>query len=285
MSWLYSRALAEEFSEVCSLDGELSAPSRLTPTPLAYWSHGKTTAHSRLSRFGMTLERLTDDRGEELLTWYRAGFRAKTSAQPAKAQALTENAADYGESLRGFLGRFDPATHSLKTAQSSLLADSTECLVILPRWGLMHDGELYRQRTPARLTSAKESGLWPTPRNNTGPSTDAKHLSLDGAVRLFPTPTAADSHGHQYQRDRGQKGKERPTLVGVATGWLPTSNTVDAKGGTRTVAGQVQLCRTVGGKLNPRWVEWLMGWPIGWVSLEPLVMDKFQQWLGSHGSY
>ena len=28
------------------------------------------------------------------------------------------------------------------------------------------------------------------------------------------------------------------------------------------------------GYLNPPWVEWLMGWPIGWTALEPLAMDK-----------
>jgi hypothetical protein len=31
---------------------------------------------------------------------------------------------------------------------------------------------------------------------------------------------------------------------------------------------------TIGGKLNPTWVEWLMGWPLGWTDLKPLVMDK-----------
>lgn len=30
-----------------------------------------------------------------------------------------------------------------------------------------------------------------------------------------------------------------------------------------------------GGKLNPEWVEWLMGWPIGWTDLKPLATDKF----------
>ncbi len=37
------------------------------------------------------------------------------------------------------------------------------------------------------------------------------------------------------------------------------------------------------GQLNPRFVEWLMGWPIGWVSLEPLETAKYQQWLLAHG--
>lgn len=38
-----------------------------------------------------------------------------------------------------------------------------------------------------------------------------------------------------------------------------------------------------GGKLNPTWVEWLMGWPLGWTDLKVLEMDKFQQWLQKHG--
>ena len=29
-----------------------------------------------------------------------------------------------------------------------------------------------------------------------------------------------------------------------------------------------------GGKLNPLWVEWLMGYPIGWTGLSPVGMDK-----------
>jgi hypothetical protein len=34
------------------------------------------------------------------------------------------------------------------------------------------------------------------------------------------------------------------------------------------------LATVVGGKLNPTWVEWLMGWPLGWTDLKPLVTDK-----------
>jgi hypothetical protein len=29
-----------------------------------------------------------------------------------------------------------------------------------------------------------------------------------------------------------------------------------------------------GGKLNPLWTEWLMGWPLGWTDLKPLETDK-----------
>jgi hypothetical protein len=39
-----------------------------------------------------------------------------------------------------------------------------------------------------------------------------------------------------------------------------------------------------GGHLNPEWVEWLMGWPIGWTDLRPLATDRFQSWLREHSN-
>ena len=37
------------------------------------------------------------------------------------------------------------------------------------------------------------------------------------------------------------------------------------------------------GLLNPDWIEWFMGWPMGWTELEPLEMDKFLEWQRQHG--
>jgi DNA (cytosine-5)-methyltransferase 1 len=39
------------------------------------------------------------------------------------------------------------------------------------------------------------------------------------------------------------------------------------------------------GTLNPTWVEWLMGWPIGWTDLNALETDKFLMWPHTHGNY
>jgi len=47
--------------------------------------------------------------------------------------------------------------------------------------------------------------------------------------------------------------------------------------------GGPETQQTTHAQLNPAWVEWLMGWPIGWTDLKPLGTDKFQQWLHSHG--
>ncbi len=37
------------------------------------------------------------------------------------------------------------------------------------------------------------------------------------------------------------------------------------------------MASVTGGKLNPTWVEWLMGWPLGWTDLKPLEMVKYQR--------
>lgn len=35
--------------------------------------------------------------------------------------------------------------------------------------------------------------------------------------------------------------------------------------------------------LNPDWVDWLMGWPIGWTDCGAMATGRFQQWLRLHG--
>ena len=34
----------------------------------------------------------------------------------------------------------------------------------------------------------------------------------------------------------------------------------------------------ISGALNPTWVEWLMGWPIGWTSMEPITELDWRDW-------
>jgi hypothetical protein len=46
-----------------------------------------------------------------------------------------------------------------------------------------------------------------------------------------------------------------------------------------------QLNEYTGGLLNPEWVEWLMGWPIGWTSLEPLSKTTVDEWKKNIHSY
>lgn len=40
-----------------------------------------------------------------------------------------------------------------------------------------------------------------------------------------------------------------------------------------------------GGQLNPAWVEWLMGWPIGWTSLAALHEREFEHWQATNAEH
>lgn len=47
--------------------------------------------------------------------------------------------------------------------------------------------------------------------------------------------------------------------------------------------GLPETQQTAKAALNPNWVEWLMGWPIGWTDCDASATDKFQQWCALHG--
>ena len=115
--------------------------------------------------------------------------------------------------------------------------------------------------------------MWPTPnaQNHKGAQdaevrSEAGHqVNLQDAVTTWPTPTARDHHGS------GQNAKPRDTLDmaverGVTkTRTYPTPDLGAAKG--RGMASSEERSR-LGGSLNPTWVEWLQGYPIGWTDLE-----------------
>jgi hypothetical protein len=293
MSWLFSRALAGEFSAGSCSGGEPSVPSSEIPTPLAYCSHGKMTERLPHSLSGMTFAHLTDDRGAALLTSYLEGFRAKTLASPAKALVYQAHAAGYGQNSPESLARFYRDSYSWKTHQLSLLEDSASCLVTFSRSGTMRDGALYQLQMPELRTVESESGLLPTP---TAQSYGSNRGGSVGRVgKMWPTPQSyskgnsksmpgltpldlavrPEMEKHRVraiERRRGEPMRQfqTPTVCGNYN-----SNGSSAKSG--------EGLAPVGGKLNPTWVEWLMGWPLGWTGLEPLETDRFRLWLASHG--
>lgn len=163
MSWLYSRALVEEFSAASSSAGAPCAPSNGTPLPLAYLPADRMKAHSRLSQFGMTFAPLTGSLGEELLTWFLAASRARTSAPQARAKDSTESAPACGEKWPESFAKLDPNGSLWRTPQCSLFEDLELSLQTWPRWGLMRNGECWELPSLAPSTVENESGLLPTP--------------------------------------------------------------------------------------------------------------------------
>ena len=285
MSWLYSQALVEEYLGANSLDGEPSVPLSGNPIPQAYLSPDKMTDFSRLSRFGMTYKPLTENRGEELLTLYLADFHAKTSAQQDAGQALTESEAECGEKWRASFTKYDPDMRLWKTHQCSLLGDLEPFLETWPQWGLMRDGECWEQLTLEQITRGTESGLSPngmdsfhTP-NTTGLDGGSNsRKALKKRQETWPTPDAnCGKRGSQSDwtptRKSGQHAQYTINQAVRDRQVWPTPRAFMHKDST-VDRGKFNLGEKVGGKLNPMWVEWLMGWPLGWTDLKPLETDK-----------
>jgi hypothetical protein len=274
MSWLFSQALVEAYSEESYLVGEQFAPLNGKPTQQAYCAPDKMTEFSRLSRFGMTFKPFLADRGKDLLTLYLEDFHAKTLVPQEKAQELMENDQECGEKWRGSFVKYDPDTFLWKTHQCSLLGDLDKFSETWPQWGLMRNGECWEQRTLERRIRGTESGLSPNGVDNFHtPNT----TGLDGgsnsrrALRKkmgLPTPNSRDWKDGQTAGNRKSPG------LGVVAHW-PTPVSDDTSHRKNKYAqGGTALSTKAGGQLNPTWVEWLMGWPLGWTDLKPLVMGK-----------
>jgi hypothetical protein len=120
----------------------------------------------------------------------------------------------------------------------------------------------------------------------------------------WPTPRANDWKGADPARDENRSGKRHAgddlaTAVDKKTNWpTPTSgmykqdvmDTGQYAEGIQDRGHQVMLSASVKleddtppekrepGLLNPDWVDWLMGWPIGWTCLDPLPAQSLELW-------
>ena len=259
MSWHFSQALEAEFSAVFCWDGAQLEQWKSAPFARDDSCSDKMNGISHLSPFGTMYVPSTDALGVELLTSYLEGFRVKTLARQVTAQDLTAAEVACGGNTPESLVKSSPVTSSLKTAHSCELAALSESSKTLPPSGTMRSG-------------------WCSPRKRSVPTT-----YVSGCGLSLPTPRSTDGdrggRGDLLQAVRGNKNshfKSVPTPLSVP----------QSEASHRQVSGRWRAKMTAitgGGPLNPLWIEWLMGWPMGWTDFEPLETGKFQQWLQLHG--
>lgn len=168
MSWLFSQALAEEYSVDTSLAGEQFAQLNVIPSPYKFSRNDKTMEFSDLSRFGLTCAVLTESHGEELLMSFLVGFHARTYQEPEKEQESTEVDLDFGDKWQESSVRYDLDSYSWKTHLCLWEEDLQWSLVTLPKWGLIRNGVVYQHQTLERPINVTVSGLQPTPRASMG---------------------------------------------------------------------------------------------------------------------
>ena len=187
-----------------------------------------------------------------------AGFPAKTSAQPERAQGLPVSDPASGQRLPDWLASYDPATSSWKTSQLCLDGALEPYSETWPRSGMMRSGTAFRLPPLVPLTAGTASGLWHTPTAHMSkeagypaeftrktPTLNAEAL-VGMPARMWPTPCASD------HRDRGNLGNP----------------SVQRRAAIGKQLGLSMVVSEASGRLNPTWVEWLMGFPLGWTACE-----------------
>ena len=190
------------------------------------------------------------------LTLWPEGTLANPLATP-ESDAARKTPATSGPCSLSAFAWYDPDTHCWRTSQGTLLSGSDLFSQTWPRSGMTHNGTAYQRPPSAPRTSAIEyslsqgthgpnsDGLWPT-------ATTADHgtryaqggMPLGMAARMWPTPQAGDS---KRPKVRHYESSQMPMLGGTIAERHPED---------------------IGGSLNPTWVEWLMGFPVGWTDLE-----------------
>jgi hypothetical protein len=315
MSWHFSRALVAAYSGASSLVGPRFARSRLRqPRAKSSWPD-RTMVPSRRSRSGLTFAvspHETTPCGQSSAHFAASAIRSssrevshvRTSVLPAEAKDWTVRGQACGITSGASLARYERATCSWKTHQRLLLEEGFESLEILPPWGMTVGGELYPLQTPsgllehrASITSVSGFGLSarvPAPTAGDGKSSGSRNLegskahagvSLTDFVKFgnsntprVPTPTRSDS------KSPGETGcREGSDCLSVFVRRIPTPTVQDASNNgapSQMERNTKPLNAEVGGPLNPQWVEWLMGWPVGWTdSHAPVTARCLTHWL------
>lgn len=165
--------------------------------------------------------------------------------------------------------------HPWVTNQTDLFSISEPYSETWPKAGIMQNGVCYRLPSAERPIKELDYGsLLPTPcaddiSNRKPPSNfhitssglpklvnskgSQSQVKLSQAVKMLPTPTSSDHRNRGNPSDRAIKRRKE-------------------------IGKSIELSMTVDGQLNPYFVEWLMGWPVGWTDLTPLNNADLSDW-------
>ena len=297
MSWHYLRELEGEFLEDICSGGELLQPLKSKITHAEFYCNGKLMDSYLDSLSGTTFVHSMENLGQEKSMSSQVDFPVRTFLPQEKEQDLKEKDQDSGEKWRGSFVKYDPDMSLWRTHQCSLLGDLELFSETWPTWGLMRNGECWEQRMLEQTIRGTESGLSPngvdsfhTP-NTTGLDGGSNsRKALRKREEMWPTPVHSEARQGLQIRREGKKGTQTSLSTAVLT-W-PTPRTKGMCGGSgswdllnknTTVEEARQMGAGNGGQLNPTWVEWLMGWPLGWTDLKPLETGKFHSAQLQHG--
>ncbi len=230
------------------------------------------------------------------LTSSAAASLVRTSASLEKVPVSPVLGPVFGTSSLGSLARYDPDMCSWRTWQRCLLEEWEPFSVTFPRSGMTQNGTLFQLQPLVRRTGGSECGSLPTPTtkaNQMCPSMMSRGVACRNLrAAMFPTPKASAAGPDFAKVGRSKTGISLATAVAM---W-PTPQAADRKAtgqpGTKSHANHLARGSlltaavtesTGGGSLNPTWVEWLMGFPLGWTALDASATPLSRRSLKSSG--
>lgn len=173
-----------------------------------------------------------------------------------------------------------PLSCSWKTSQPLELGVFERSSFNLQIWGMTVAGLVYQPLKLEPRTLEKGGSYWATPKaseieesyenyiarmkRSPDPKTNTKVRPSNLAVQVkapqfWPTPAYRDYKGVRRNLKKGENVSGKGVSYGMDL--------------TQAVRHKDSL---VGGKLNPTWIEWLMGVPLGWTELNPWAMEWFR---------
>lgn len=147
------------------------------------------------------------------------------------------------------------------------------------------DGSLGLARTVKMMDSQKQN--WPTVRTSSANGASSKEVEagnpkqrLEVMIANWPTPRAQEPGSTSENYGKGLKNTAENWATPQARDWKDTAN---ANVPTNSILGrQAPQIMKDGTEsqitLNPRFTEWLMGWPIAWTEFE-LAETEWFRWL------
>jgi hypothetical protein len=191
------------------------------------------------------------------------------------AWGMTQGGCAYGHPMSGHLIKETDGFYSLPTPTAAMEAPNKKANTKGPK-------------NLVEVAQGKWNHLWPTP--NQGDSKQTGNVEnwirrqsekaavginlqqpLAVAVNMWLTPTSSNHKGAATPaaaKEWSSRGTNLPEAVQKSrVGMWPTPTAHNAKEGgypAEYTLNTPTLASRVGGQLNPLWVEWLMGWPIGW---------------------
>jgi hypothetical protein len=241
---------------------------RSKPTPWRFWKQRLRRA-SWLSRLcGRTCEPSQQNDFEDALISSLRDTRASRSRSPGNAKE-NPTRGTFGRILRESCGKLSLFGASSRTSPDTLPLDSPEFTAAYKTWVTQLRQDCLQRQKSARPTNGNGCSSWPTPA--AANYRDGKASPETMARNSRPLQEVVTS-GPQAPASHSMTGKN-PELWLTPHGFMGQGKDGNYGGGVE-FAKQVSQWATpndggrVKGKLNPDWVEQLMGVPVHWTLVE-----------------